>query len=134
MKKGLLISALFLCQTVVFCQYDNVDPIKFKNSNQTNKSSNKSSNKSAVAGACGLDTVRYAENKAYYLQTGFTDPTTGGWSVNKLTAATNIVSTAYKVPAGGSVTVSGAEVLGVIMLTNYGAISAATTSNHKVYL
>lgn len=130
MKKSLLVSTLLLFQTVSFSQFETNDNVKFK----AEKKSKKSTQKSAVIGDCGNDTVRYAANKAYYLQAGFNDPNTGGWSVNKQTTAYNVVTTAYKVPSGGSVTVSGAEVLGIIMLTNYGAISTATTSIHTVYL
>ena len=131
MKKTVLISFLTLSQTVLFSQFDHVENVKFK---ALAKKSGSNQNKSAVVGNCGLDTVRYAENKAYYLEAGFNDPTTGGWSVNKLTTSSNIVTTAYKVPAGGSVTVSGAEVLGLIMLTGYGSIATATSSTHTVYL
>lgn len=130
MKKSLLVSTLLLFQTVSFSQFETNDNVKFKAVNKANKSTQKS----AVIGDCGNDTVRYAANKAYYLQAGFNDPTTGGWSVNRQSTAYNVVTTAYKVPSGGSVTVSGAEVLGIIMLTNYGAISTATTSTHTVYL
>lgn len=130
MKKSLLVSALFLFQTVSFSQFETNDNVKFK----AEAKSKKSTQKSAVIGDCGNDTVRYAANKAYYLQAGFNDPSTGGWSVNRQSTAYNVVTTAYKVPSGGSVTVSGAEVLGIIMLTNYGAISTATTSTHTVYL
>ena len=131
MKKGLLLGTLLLTQSVVFSQTDVNGSVKFKS---VKAKATSSQEKTGVVAACGNDTVRYAENKAYYLQAGFTDPTTGGWSVNKQTAATNIVTTAYKVPTGGSVTVIGAEVLGLMMLTNYGAISTPTVSTHKVYL
>ena len=131
MKKGLLLGTLLLTQTVVFSQFDVNGSVKFK---AVKAKASPSQEKAGVVAACGNDTVRYAENKAYYLQAGFNDPTTGGWSVNKQTVATNIVTTAYKVPTGGSVTVSGAEISGLIMLTNYGAITAATASTHTVYL
>lgn len=129
MKKSLLVSTLLLFQTVSFSQFETNDNVTFKA-----EKIKKSPQKSAVIGDCGNDTVRYAANKAYYLQDGFNDPTTGGWSVNRQSTALNVVTTAYKVPSGGSVTVSGAEVLGIIMLTNYGAISTPTTSTHTVYL
>ena len=131
MKKSLLLGALLLTQSVVFSQTDVHGSVKFKSVKAKAVSSQE---KAGVVAACGNDTVRYAGNKAYYLQAGFNDPTTGGWSVNKQTAATNIVTTAYKVPAGGSVTVTGAEILGLMMLTGYGAITTPTVSTHKVYL
>ncbi len=120
-----------MTQTVAFSQYESQGTAKFIKSK--NKKSD-SKEKAAVSGTCGNDTVRYAGNKAYYLQAGFTDPNTGGWSVNKQTAATNIVTTAFKVPTGGSVSVIGAEIDAMMMLTAYGAISSPTVSTHKVYL
>ncbi len=131
MKKTLVFGALFFAHSVVFSQTDVHGSVKFKSVKAKAVSSQE---KAGVVAACGNDTVRYAGNKAYYLQAGFNDPTTGGWSVNKQTAATNIVTTAYKVPAGGSVTVTGAEILGLMMLTSYGAITTPTVSEHKVYL
>ena len=131
MKKTLVFGALFFAHSVVFSQTDVHGSVKFKSVKAKAVSSQE---KAGVVAACGNDTVRYAGNKAYYLQAGFNDPTTGGWSVNKQTAATNIVTTAYKVPAGGSVTVTGAEILGLMMLTSYGAITTPTVSTHKVYL
>ena len=125
MKKRLFLGALLLTQTVVFSQLDVHSTATFKEAQSENGAS---AVRTPVASNCGVDTVRYALNKAYYLQTGFTDPTTGGWSLNKQTYNTNIVTTAYDVPTNASVTVNGAEILGIIMLTNYGAISTPTSA------
>jgi|GEM_PF-3563644 len=131
MKKRLFFGVLLLSQSVLIAQADLHSSATFREALTENGAS---TFRTPVASNCGIDTVRYALNKAYYLQTGFTDPTTGGWSLNKQTYNTNIVTTAYDVPTGASVTVNGAEILGIIMLTNYGAISAPTTSTHTVYL
>jgi hypothetical protein len=131
MKRCLWIGTLLFCNTALFSQVEMTSEVKFR---EVKLAKRTPALKAAVSGACGLDTVRYAANKAYYLQAGFNDPNTGGWSVNKLSVASNVVTTAYKVPAGGSVTVSGAEVLGIMLLTGYGSISTATSSQHTVYL
>ena len=132
MKKRLFFGALLLCNSGLFAQLD-------VHSNATYHEAQSAENGTAVvrtpvASNCGVDTVRYALNKAYYLQTGFTDPTTGGWSLNKQTYNTNIVTTAYRVPSGASVSVTGAEVLGIIMLNGYVSIATPTSSTHTVYL
>jgi hypothetical protein len=131
MKKSLLLGALLLSQAVVFSQYDVNSTVKFKSVKSKTSSNNQ---KAAVLATCANDTVQYAANKAYYLQEGFNDPNTGGWSINRQAAATNIVTTAYKVPTGGSVTLIGAEVLGIMMLTGFSPITTPTVSTHKLYL
>jgi hypothetical protein len=131
MKKSLLVGALLLGQSVVFSQYDVNSTVKFKSVKAKTSSNNQ---KAAVVAACETDTVQYAYNKAYYLEAGFNDPTTGGFSVNRQAAATNIVTTAYKVPTGGSVTLIGAQALGIMMLNSFGAITTPTVSTHKMYL
>jgi hypothetical protein len=112
-------------------QYDQHTTFRMQESKSTKNLSNE---KSAAIGNCGNDTVNYATNKAVFLQSGFNDPTTGGWSLNRQSSATNVVTTAFKVPVGGSVNVKGVDILGLMMLTNYVAITGSVISTHKVYL
>ena len=133
MKKTLLSIALFGAAFTVTSQEIEANTLSKGERNHTAKPSTLSKEKAGTVGACGNDTVRYSDNKAYYLDPNYYVGQT------RMSQPYRIFTTAYSVPTGGSIKVKGAAINAQVKrytaaTTSSAALANDTTVNGKLYI
>ena len=133
MKKTLLSIALFGAAFSATSQEIEANSLSRGERNHSSKPFTFSKEKSGTAGACADDTVRYSDNKAYYLDPNYYV------GASRMSQTYRVFTTAYSVPTGGSVKVKGAAITAQVKRYNSVAQTSAalvsdTVVNGKVYI
>ena len=133
MKKTLLSIALFGAAFTATSQEIEANSLTKGERNHSTKPFNFSKEKAGTVGSCVDDTVRYPDNKSYYLDPNYYV------GASRMSQTYRVFTTAYNVPTGGSVKVKGAAITAQVKRYNSVAQTSAallsdTVVNGKVYI